>query len=139
MKKSKRFIASLLALQMAVGLLLSGCGKGSGNGEREELDFTVASEAEIPPELGSIIEEKKQAEFKLTYSDGDSLYLAVGLGRKETGGYSMSVKALYLQDGTICLETSSSGPEKDEEAIPAPSCPYLVVKLPYREEPVVFL
>lgn len=31
MKKSKRFIASLLALQMAVGLLLSGCGAAPSN------------------------------------------------------------------------------------------------------------
>ena len=139
MRSGKKGLWRRLLLFLSFILLLSGCGKGSGGGEREALDFTVASEAAIPPELGSIIEEKKQAEFKLTYSDGDSLYLAVGLGRKETGGYSMSVKALYLQDGTICLETSSSGPEKDEEAIPAPSCPYLVVKLPYREEPVVFL
>ena len=131
------FLGLLIALNV---LCLCGCTLMSQERVKlRDLDFTVFSEEKIPQELAEILEEKKSEAFQLTYKDGEALYICIGYGPQETGGYSMSVKALYLQDGTICLETSSSGPEKDEEAIPAPSCPYLVVKLPYREEPVVFL
>ncbi|MCI8465404.1 MAG: protease complex subunit PrcB family protein [Lachnospiraceae bacterium] len=119
--------------------LLAGCGKGSGEGDRETLDYGVVTEGEIPQELKTIIEEKKQTEFKLTYTCDGFLYLVVGLGKQETGGYSISVKDLYLQGGSICLETESMGPSKDEAVSGTPSCPYLVLKLQYREEPVVFL
>ena len=119
--------------------LLAGCGKGSGKGDRETLDYEMVAEEGIPPELKTIIEEKKVAEFRLTYTCDGFLYLVVGLGQQETGGYSISVKDLYLQDGSVCLETESMGPSKDEEVSKTPSCPYLVLKLQYREEPVVFL
>lgn len=120
-------------------LFMAGCGNGGGNGEKEQLDFTVVEESEIPEELKSIIEEKKEGEFKLTYTSDGSLYLVVGIGRQETGGYSISVKDLYLQGGSICLETESMGPSQGETVSKTPSYPYIVLKLPYREEPVVFL
>ena len=138
MRSGKKGLWRRLLLFLSFILLLSGCGKGSGNGEREELDFTVASEAEIPPELGSIIEEKKQAEFKLTYSDGDSLYLAVGLGRKETGGYSIAVRQLYLTEDSIVFDAELIGPEKGEDGGTEKSYPYIVVKTELLENPVVF-
>lgn len=119
--------------------LLAGCGKGSGDGDKETLDYEVVTEAETPPELRTIIEEKKQAEFKLTYTCDGFLYLVVGLGKQETGGYSISVKDLYLQGGSVCLETESMGPSGGEAVSETPSCPYLVLKIQYREEPVVFL
>ena len=84
-------------------LLISGCGKGGGKGDREPLDYEVMEEGQLPPELKTIIEEKKQAEFKLTYVLDGALYLVVGLGKQETGGYSISVRDLYLEGGSICL------------------------------------
>ena len=133
--KIRRIMTALCLLSL---LLLSACGK-STRGEKEKLDFEMVAETEIPPELKTIIEEKKQAEFKLTYTCDTSLYLVVGIGRQKTGGYSISVKDLYLQDGSICLETESMGPSQGEEVSQTPSCPYLVIKLQYRENPVVFL
>ena len=129
----------VLLLLFLLLLLISGCGKGGGKGDREPLDYEVMEEGQLPPELKTIIEEKKQAEFKLTYLLDGALYLVVGLGKQETGGYSISVRDLYLEGGSICLETESMGPSQGEEVSKTPSYPYLVLKLPYREEPVVFL
>lgn len=120
-------------------LFLVGCGSKSRAGEKEQLDFTVVEEAGIPEELKSIIDEKKEAQFKLTYTSEGSLYLVVGIGKQETGGYSIAVKDLYLQDGSVCLETESMGPSQGEEVSKTPSYPYIVLMLPYREEPVVFV
>ncbi len=137
MKRKRR--QSIWMLCLIPVFLLAGCGKGSGDGEKETLDYEVVTEAEIPPELKTIIEEKKQTEFKLTYTCDGFLYLVAGLGQQETGGYSISVGGLYLQGGSVCLETRSMGPTKEEAEAKTPSCPYLVIRLPYREEPVVFL
>lgn len=137
MRRKRR--QSIWVLCLIPVFLLAGCGKGSGNSDKETLDYEVVTEAETPPELRTIIDEKKQAEFKLTYTCDGFLYLVVGLGTQETGGYSISVKDLYLQGGSICLETESMGPSGDEAVSGTQSCPYLVLRLPYREEPVVFL
>ena len=60
------------------------------NKKLEDIEFTVLSEDEIPEELMGQIEEKKQEEFKLTYSDNSNLYIARGYGKQESSGYSIT-------------------------------------------------
>ena len=139
MRRKRKRRQSIWMLCLIPVFLLAACGKGSGDSSRETLDYEMVTEEQIPPELKTIMEEKKQAEFKLTYTCEGFLYLVVGLGQQETGGYSISVRDLYLQGGSICLETESMGPTKEEAVSGTPSCPCLVIRLPYREEPVVFL
>ncbi|MCX4321102.1 MAG: protease complex subunit PrcB family protein, partial [Lachnospiraceae bacterium] len=89
----------LLGMAMAVFIFcLAGCGVETkdGNEKIKDLEFTVLGEENIPEELKQVIEEKKEKEFKLTYQDGDFLYICVGYGRQETGGYSITVNELYL-------------------------------------------
>ena len=46
-------------------------------------------------------EERKAENFKLTYSDKQYLYICIGYGEQETGGYSIAVNELYLTDNAI--------------------------------------
>ena len=85
-----------------------------------------------------MIQEKKQDAFKLTYSDDQSLYIVSGYGVQETGGYSITVEQLYLSENTIVFDTELMGPAKGETGNSGPSCPYIVVKTEYLEEPVIF-
>ncbi len=120
-------------------LLLSGC-----TFLREEriklrdLDFTVLSQEKIPAELLEILEGKKNAPFQLTYSDNEYLYLCVGYGAQETGGYSIAVNELYLTDTNICVNTSLLGPELSEKGNKTPSYPYIVLKTELLEQTVLF-
>ena len=128
----------LVAVLVAV-LCLTSCKAQSDTADKiRDLDFTVLSEEEAPDALKQLIEQKKETNFKLTYSDAGYLYIAVGYGEKETGGYSISVKELYLTENTVCIKTELIGPKKDEEPINGVSYPYMIVKLENREEPVTF-
>ena len=97
MKKRRIAVKSLLGILAAACVLLSGCTLLSEEKIKlRDLDFTVLSEEKIPEELKTILEEKKSAPFQITYTDKQNLYICVGYGEQETGGYSIAVEELYL-------------------------------------------
>ena len=123
---------------MAVFLLCS-CSITKENGDKvQDLDFTVVSEAEIPPELLSMIEEKKTEAMKHTRTNGDYLYVIIGYGEQKTSGYSIAVDEFYLGKNAIYVDTSLIGPSKEENVNETLTYPYIVIKTQKREEPVVF-
>lgn len=135
----KKRICGLLILAVALtGILLTGCSNKSKENKVSDLDYTVIGEDEIPEELRQIIEDKKQTAFKLSYSSGDYLYIAVGYGTQRHSGYSIAVNDLFLSDNGIYLNTDLLGPSNDEIAEDVESFPFIVIKMPYREESVIF-
>ena len=131
-----------LFLWVAVVRLLSGCsmaGLGKENSDKvRDLEFTVVGDSDVPQELLDLIQEKKNDAFKLTYSNDQGLYIVNGYGTQESGGYSITVEQLYLTENAIIFDTELMGPGKDEEVSKEPSCPYIVVKTEFLEEPVIF-
>ena len=120
-------------------LLFAGCSVEQTNRTKiSDLDYTIAAEADIPEELQNDIEEKKAADFKMTYKDSEFLYIVRGYGEQETGGCSISVKELYLTENAIVADTELLGPESAEQAGTEKSYPYIVVKTEHLEEPVIF-
>ena len=77
---------------------------------------------------GKKIDQVKTEEFQLTYDDGQYLYLAKGYGTRESSGYNISVKDLYLTEHTIVFETRISGPTEGEDVSRRETTPYIVVK-----------
>lgn len=126
----------------AIIALMVFCCACSTKGERGEklrdLDFTVVETAEIPKELLQIIDEQKSKEFRLTYGTDDYLYICVGYGQMETGGYSISVDELYLTDKVIYIDTNLIGPKKGEAVTDSGTTPYIVVKTEYYDSTVMF-
>ena len=118
---------------------IGGCGwKKTGVEKLRDLDYTVVGEAELPGELKTEIEARKAEDFKMTYLLDDALYIVHGFGMQETGGYSISVKELYLTENAIVADTELLGPESAEQAGTEKSYPYIVVKTEHLEEPVIF-
>lgn len=120
-------------------LLLAGCTfLNEETIKLRDLEFTVLSEETIPAELLTIIEEKKSTPFQITYSDNSYLYICIGYGEQETGGYSIAVNELYLTENNICANTSLLGPEASEKTNRTPSYPYIVLKTEYLDQTVIF-
>lgn len=133
----KMLLAAALAASFAAGL--SGCSVSREDKDKvRDLEFQVAAQGELPQELSKLIAQKVSQPFKLTYTDSQNLYIAVGYGAQPTGGYSISVKELYLTENSIILQTELMGPEKGEDPGTEQSFPYIVLRTELLEESVVF-
>ncbi|MDD3219095.1 MAG: protease complex subunit PrcB family protein [Lachnospiraceae bacterium] len=132
-----RIVIIVMAIISALGM--AGCGLYQLKTEEEQpLEYTVVSEDNLPEMLKTMIEERKQTPFQLSYLEEDSLYMVQGYGEKETGGYDITVGKCVLAEESIHVECNLTGPvdPKKEEAVK--SYPYIVLKTERREEPVIF-
>ena len=126
-----------LILSLAAGF--AGCSVSKENRDKvRDLEFQTAPSEELPEELSKLISEKVSQPFKLTYTDDKNLYIAVGYGAQPTGGYSISIREVYLTENSIVLATELMGPEKGENPGTEQSFPYIVLRTELLEEPVIF-
>lgn len=128
----------LVAAMLMAMMLFTGCGAKKEKAV-EYLDFTVLAAEEIPEQLLLMIAERQEAPFQLSYQDGDMLYLVVGYGLQDSGGYSIQVPGFYLNGENMVLDTTLIGPETTPTgAEVAKSCPYIVIMTQYRDVPIVY-
>ena len=140
MKKNRiKLLFQITAALLLFACFLGGCGIGTSETTRlRDLEFTIISEERLPDELKSLIAERQNAEFKITYTDNEYLYICVGYGEQATGGYSIAVNDLYLTDNSIYISTCLLGPSPEDRVGTAPSYPFIVVKTEYLDKTVVF-
>jgi hypothetical protein len=116
-----------------------GCQNDPREAEKiRDIDFTVVNEMDLPDQLRQVIEGKKEHGFKLTYAEGDYLYIVIGYGAQKTGGYSIVVNDLYLTENAIFFDTELFGPRVGDVVDEAVSYPYIAVKIEYIDRSVVF-
>ncbi len=102
------------------------------------LEYSIVKQEELPEELTALIREKKQREFQLTYQSGKALFLVKGYGTQLSGGYSIQVEELGATSQAIFFRTKLIGPSEGKTVISPPSYPYIVVKMAWQKEPVIF-
>ncbi|MGN0431154.1 MAG: protease complex subunit PrcB family protein [Lachnospiraceae bacterium] len=136
--RKRRFLSLVIVLSVIAGVL-TGCSLSESRPAKlRDLDFTIISDELLPEELKILIDERKAGEFRITYTDNESLYICVGYGEQSTGGYSIAVDDLYLTEDSIYIGTSLLGPSAGEDTGTAPSYPYLVVKTELLDKTVTF-
>lgn len=137
MRRLKNIILLLMIVVNVLGL--AACKTEDTDVKKlRDLDFTVVEDADIPGELKEIIDEKKENPFKLSYSNKDNLYIVVGYGKQNSGGYSISVEDLYLTSNAIYIDTNLIGPSKEDLVTQGVTYPYIVVKLEFLDKSIVF-
>lgn len=133
----KRILRILLVCMLCMSVIA--CGKKQDPMEKiKDLEFTVISEDKLPDELLTMIEEKKTASFKMTFQDQGFLYICVGYGEQETGGYSIAVNELYETGNAVYVDTNLIGPGPEEKGKLVPTYPYIVIKTEFVDKPVAF-
>ena len=132
-------VVSVLMILILGCVGFTGCDKEKGAEDKvEDLAFTVVGERDVPQSLSELIGKKKEKEFKLTYADGQDMYIVIGAGPQKGGGFSIAVKELYLTENSVVIRTELLGPEKGESHGEDTSYPVLIVKTAFCEDPVVF-
>ena len=132
-------IAGMVVIALLLAVLQGCVSIQDGTPEKvEDVASKVLEENEIPKKLAEAIDEKKEAEFKMSFENKDGLYLVHGYGEQETGGYSIAVRNLYLTEQTLYFDTELLGPEHGSNPPKKPSCPYIVVQTAKCDKPVVF-
>ena len=133
----KRILSTCLICLMC--FLVYACGKKQDPMEKiKDLEYTVIAEDNIPKELLEKIEERKENAFRLTFEDQGFLYICMGYGTQQTGGYSIAVNALYETANAVYIDTNLIGPSPEEKKNQVKSYPFVVVKTEFLEKPVVF-
>ncbi|MDD2956998.1 MAG: protease complex subunit PrcB family protein [Lachnospiraceae bacterium] len=136
---SFKLFLSVLCLVILAALLLTGCGLTDGGGEpRTQLDFTVVEQNEIPEELKKVIENHKEEEIQVAYTDQGSLYVVRGYGKQSSGGYSIAVDECGEGEKKIYVATTLIGPAETDALQKDPSYPVIVLKMENRDKEVVF-
>lgn len=91
----------VIAVLLSGMCVLSGCSlKGINNTKKEEIDYTVVEDEDLPAELKKLIDEKKGSTLKMTYTTKDYTYMVAGYGTMTTSGYSISVNDVYLGENS---------------------------------------
>lgn len=135
----RRKIATLLLTIIITMIGLTGCKTEDTNIKKvKDLDFTVVEDGDLPGELKEIIDKKKENPFKLTFSNQEFLYIAVGYGKQNSGGFSIAVEELYLTNNAIYVNTNLLGPSKDDLVSHGITYPYVVVKLEFMDKKIIF-
>lgn len=134
----KRKLACFFGILIVVFLLTACSVKKLNTGKLREIEFTVVDTEDLPEELQTEIEAKKKDPMMLAYSDNGWTYLVRGYGTQDKTGYSVSVKACYEEEQSLCVETELLGPKRDEEIKNKKTYPYVAIKIEYVNKPVVF-
>lgn len=137
MKRMKRM---MFYMMLGVMFLLVGCSRKEQSQPEKirDLELTVVAEEMLPQELLTVVTEKKTAPFKFTFQDGNYLYICIGYGEQESGGYSITVEDLYLTENAVYVKTCLIGPAADVPNDGVKSYPYIVIKTEYLDYSVVF-
>lgn len=124
---------------LALTVVLTGCRADKLDDQKmTDIEYTVTSEDRLPEELKALIDGKNEQPFKMTYQDGDYLYICQGYGTQPTGGYSIQVDDVYRTSNAIYFSSSLIGPAESELKTEKETRPYIVIKIEYQDMTVVF-
>ena len=122
-----------------VAILCCGCAPKEEKVKKvRDIEYTVLAEDEQPDTLKELLEERKMKPFNLNYAEGEYMYICVGYGEQETGGYSIQVEDFYEGEDVLYINTTLLGPTEKEQTQQNKSYPVIVLKTEYLDKTVVF-
>ena len=136
MNSIRKFL-KMAACVLPAAILLCACAGEEEPEKIRDLEFTVTPGEHIPEELKVKIEEQKDKAFCMTYEDGGWLYIVIGYGAQEGGGFCIQVNECYEASNAVYVDTNLMGPGT-EDAKGGTSYPFIVLKMEDPGKPAVF-
>lgn len=119
--------------------MLGGCKSYNITSDNKKmLDYTLVDRKGTPAELLSVIDERKDKEFTMTYVLEGYLYIVVGYGVQSTGGYSIRVEEVYETENNLGVSTTLIGPDDKKTVNKMVTYPYVVIKMENIDKNIVF-
>lgn len=119
--------------------LISGCTIIKLEEEKlQDLEYTIVTEDQQPEVVQMLIQESKEENMKVSYTDQGTSYIVVGYGEQKTSGYSVEVLDVYETENTIYINTNLLGPSSNEEVADSATYPYIVIAIDETEKPIVY-
>ena len=103
-----------------------------------EYSFAVVSAKDIPEELLRQINDQKQNPFQMSFLDENYLYVAVGYGEQNTGGYSIQVDSITDDGEKLQFVSHLIGPKEEENVRKKVSFPYIVIKMEKMDRDIIY-
>ncbi|MDO4170374.1 MAG: protease complex subunit PrcB family protein [Lachnospiraceae bacterium] len=132
----KQFMLILCCISVLV--LLGGCMEKGKKQNRKQVDFTVCTESQVPSEVKKMIEEKKHTPFQFTYNLQEYMYIVIGYGEQNGGGYSIKIVECSEDKVNMYVDTTLLGSEESVDS-DLKSYPYIVIKCIKPKKNVIFL
>lgn len=140
-QQNRSFTRTLRLFCLCLLLLstVSACKQTDIPAKVSSIDYTVVKGMDIPEDLAKLIKERKKEPFSMTYAEKNFLYVIKGFGQQKTGGYSIRIRDFYQAEEELVFLSELIGPKEDANVSKKDSYPYIVIKLEYRKDPVLFL
>ncbi|MCM0646968.1 protease complex subunit PrcB family protein [Clostridium swellfunianum] len=94
-----------------------------------KITFEEVRKEALPQNMSNSINNLKANKGYLVYEKDGYYYVAVLLGKKNTGGYSIRVLSIEDNEGKTLITIEDKGPSPDINVIQAITYPYTVVKV----------
>lgn len=107
----------LIASALSAGMILSGCAVQYAEESRiADIEYEVIERAsEVPDAVADMISRQGGSPYMLTFSDGETLYIARGYGSDHLPGCTVTAEEVYETEHAVCIRTRISGRDRREE------------------------
>ncbi|CCY54589.1 uncharacterized protein BN781_01053 [Coprococcus sp. CAG:782] len=117
--------------------LLCGCNVYTMSDKGNDVSYDICEEGLMPDELKNIVDDKREQEFKITYTNNDYTYIVIGAGRRDHDNIRIDVDKVYKDENAIYIKSvlRSIATATDSGTM---TCPVVVVRIERTMLPVVF-
>lgn len=135
----RKFLKSFLSLFFLVSICFAGCSVVTvDNKKASSISYEIIEYHHLNNILRELYDNYYEENNRITYNDGNYTYLLVFYGKMPISGYTIKVKALYITDSNIVLDTTLIGPPKEETNAGKESFPAIVIKIKASDKTVIF-
>lgn len=103
-----------------------------------DLDYEIIEYHYLDYHLKDLYNSYYSENNRITYDDGNYMYLFIFYGKMPSGGYSVNIKELYSTASNIIVDTTLTGPQKEETTAEKESFPAIVLKIKSSSKTVIY-
>jgi hypothetical protein len=121
--------------------IFTGCTLYEVKEDGEELTYDICDDTMLPEELLTVINNKKEEAFNLTYSNNTYTYIVICSGKQNRDDVGVVVEKMYMDENAIYIESVLRQIATPSDAVSTDTVtfPYTVIRINKTTMPVIFI